>query len=103
VSKETHYGLEFAANRGRLHLASEAAWLKLKRPGNADPTFFGGYAEVGLFLTDDSRSYKNGNFDRTTPRNPVGDGGLGALELNLRYDRLDLTDGTIDGGTQDGF
>jgi len=77
--------------------------LRVNRLGAADPTFFGGYAEIGMFLTDDTRTYKNGAFDRTTPRNPVSDGGFGALELNLRYDRLDLTDANIDGGTQDGF
>lgn len=103
VFDETHLGLEFAMNRGRMHVAGESAWLKVNRPGDADPTFFGGYAEIGFFLTNDSRSYKNSVFDRTTPRRPVSSGGIGALELNLRYDRLDLTDANIGGGTQDGF
>lgn len=103
VDDEKHFGLEFAANRGRLRLSGEAAWLTVNRAVGSDPTFFGGYAELGILLTDDSRNYKNGAFDRITPRRPVGDGGLGALELNLRYDRLDLRDGSIDGGTQDGF
>ena len=29
------------------------------------------------------------------------EGGIGAIQLNLRYDTLDLNDGTIVGGTQD--
>ncbi len=103
VSKERHFGLEFAADRGRLRFSSEAAWLTASIPGSVDPTFFGGYAEIGILLTNDRRTYKNGAFDRIVPRHPVGGGGLGALELNLRYDRLDLTDRSIDGGTQDGF
>ncbi|MGE4322279.1 MAG: porin [Sphingobium sp.] len=103
VNRETHFGTELALNHKRFHFAGEAAWLKVDRPGDADPTFFGGYVEAGLFLTDDSRSYKNGTFDRTTPGSPLTDGGMGALELNLRYDRLDLTDRGIGGGTQDGF
>jgi len=103
VDSEMHVGTEFALNRKRLHLAGEAALLKVKRPGDADPTFFGGYAEAGMFLTDDTRSYRNGAFDRTTPSSPLGDGGFGALELNLRYDHLDLTDAGIGGGTQNGF
>ena len=103
VDHETHYGAEFALNRKRLHLAGEAAWLKADRPGDADPTFFGGYAEAGIFLTDDTRSYRSGAFDRVTPTRPLGEGGFGALELNVRYDHLDLTDAGIGGGTQNGF
>ena len=103
VTRERHFGLEFAADRGRLRLSSEAAWLTASIPGSINPTFFGGYAEIGILLTDDKRNYKNGAFDRITPRHPVGGGGLGALELNLRYDRLDLADRSIDGGTQDGI
>lgn len=103
VARETHYGAEFALNRARVHLAGEAAWLRAARPGAADPTFFGGYAEAGLLLTDDTRGYKNGTFDRIVPTRPLGEGGFGALELNLRYDRLDLTDAGVTGGTQDGF
>jgi phosphate-selective porin OprO/OprP len=103
VNDETHYGAELATNWKRVHFASEAAWLRVNRPGPADPLFFGGYAEVGLFLTDDTRVYKNGQFDRVTPTHPLGGGGLGAVELNLRYDRLDLTDKGIGGGVQNGY
>ena len=103
VDSETHIGTEFAAKWRRLHVAGEAAWLHLDRPGDADPTFFGGYAEMGVFLTDDSRTYRNGTFDRTVPNRPISDGGFGALEINARYDRLDLTDAGIGGGTQDAF
>jgi len=103
VDSETHIGTELAANWRRLHVAGEAAWLHANRPGDADPTFFGGYAEVGFFLTPDSRTYKGGTFDRVVPARPLGGGGFGALEINARYDRLDLTDAGIGGGTQDGF
>ncbi|MDE8651516.1 OprO/OprP family phosphate-selective porin [Novosphingobium album (ex Liu et al. 2023)] len=103
VEDETQYGLEFALNRKRLHLAGEAAWLRVGRPADRSPTFFGGYFEAGLFLTPDSRGYRNGTFDRTVPTHPLSAGGIGAIEVNLRYDRLDLTDAGIGGGTQDGF
>lgn len=103
VNHETHYGAELAANRKRIHLAGEAAWLTVDRPGDADPTFFGGYAEAGIFLTEDSRGYKSGVFDRTVPTTPLGDGGIGAVEFNIRYDHLDLTDAGIGGGVQDGY
>lgn len=101
---ETNYGLEAAMIRGPLHLAGEAHWLRARRPGLVDPTFFGGYAEVGYFLTKgDTRGYKNGTFDRVKPVGPAGEGGIGAIQVNLRYDYLDLVDAGIVGGTQNGY
>lgn len=105
ATSETSYGLEGALISGPFHAAVEGYWQQVDRPGAlGDPTFFGGYAEVGYFLTKgDTRGYKGGTFDRTKPANPVGKGGMGSLQLNLRYDRLDLNDGGIIGGTQDGY
>jgi phosphate-selective porin OprO and OprP len=70
------------------------------RPGLADPTFNGGYAELGYMLTDDITAYKNGAFDRIRPKRPLGKGGIGALQFNLRYDWLDLDSAGIIGGRQ---
>ena len=67
------------------------------------PTYFGGYAELGYFLTGETRGYKGGRFDRTKVRNPVGKGGAGAFQINLRYDYLDLNDDGIVGGKQSGY
>lgn len=104
ASSETGYGAEAAVINGRFHATGEAFWQTVNMPGMlSDPTFFGGYAEVGMFLTDDTRGYKGGKFDRIKPNSPVGEGGMGAVQINLRYDRLDLSDGTILGGTQDGL
>ncbi len=100
---EASAGLEFAAIRGRLHVASEAQWLRVRRPGLADPTFTGGYVEGGLLLTDDSRVWRNGTFDRIVPKTALGSGGSGAVELNLRYDWLDLSDAGIVGGRQGSY
>lgn len=104
VEKETHYGLEAALIRGPLHAAGEVHWLHadvLDR--SADPTFFGGYAEVGYFLTGETRGYKSDRFDRTKVLKPVDGGGFGAVQLNLRYDHLDLSDAGIAGGRQRGY
>lgn len=104
ANSETHYGLEFAAVRGRWHAAAETHWLTADRIGGANPTFFGGYAEVGYYLTaGDTRVYKNGIFDRSPPKNPVDKGGIGSIQLTLRYDYLDLSDRDIRGGTQKGY
>lgn len=104
ATSETGYGLEVAYLSGRFHATGEAHWQKVGRVGGPNPTFFGGYAEVGYFLTGgDTRTYKNGAYDRVKPKNPVNKGGMGALELNLRYDRLDLSDAGIVGGKQNGY
>ncbi|MGX7927288.1 OprO/OprP family phosphate-selective porin [Tsuneonella sp. HG094] len=102
---ETGYGLEAAYVRGPIHAVAEGHWQRVDRPGAlANPTFFGGYAEAGVFLTKgDTRAYKGGAFDRIKPKNPVGKGGFGAVQVNLRYDYLDLIDAGIVGGKQDTY
>ncbi|MFZ9395404.1 MAG: OprO/OprP family phosphate-selective porin [Erythrobacter sp.] len=105
ADSETAYGLEAAFISGPFHAAAEGHWQEVSRPGAlTNPTFFGGYAEVGYFFTKgDTRGYKEGMWDRTKPANPVGKGGMGSLQLNLRYDVLDLSDAGILGGKQDGY
>jgi phosphate-selective porin OprO/OprP len=97
---ETSLGAELAYVAGRFHATGEGHWLTAHRPGLADPTFFGGYGEIGYLLTDDVTAYKGGVYDRIRPRRPLGGGGIGALQLNARYDFLDLSDGVIVGGRQ---
>ncbi|MBX7459326.1 OprO/OprP family phosphate-selective porin [Qipengyuania sp. 1NDH17] len=97
-------GLEAAMISGPFHAVAEGYWQNVDMPMAGNPTFFGGYAEVGYFLTGgDTRGYKGGKFDRTKPANPVGEGGMGSLQLNLRYDHLDLNDAGIIGGIQNGY
>ena len=98
---ERNFGLELAYLHGPFHVTLEGHQLTARRPGLPDPTFRGGYAEIGMLLTPGDKSgYRNGAFDRIRPVNPVSAGGIGAIQLNARYDRLDLTDGAIVGGTQ---
>lgn len=100
---ETSLGVEAAWSGGRFHAAAESAWMTALRPaGLADPTFNGAYGEVGYFLTDDTLPYKasDGSWNRIRPKRPLGSGEMGAFQLNLRYDWLDLSDGLIVGGRQ---
>jgi phosphate-selective porin OprO/OprP len=104
VDRETNYGLEAAAVRGPFHAAGEVHWLQAKTlTQGLEPTFFGGYAELGYHLTGETRGYKGGRWDRTKVLKPVGQGGIGAIQLNLRYDHLDLNSGGIRGGRQQGY
>jgi phosphate-selective porin OprO/OprP len=101
VSSERGLGLEGAVIAGPFHAAGEAFWQTVKRSAAADPTFFGGYAEVGMVLTrGDARGYRDGAFDRLKPSKPINAGGIGAIEVNARYDYLDLNDAGIVGGQQ---
>ena len=101
ATSERGLGVEAAALAGPFHVAGEGFWQTARRPGFADPTFFGGYAEVGYVLTrGDARIYKDGAFDRLAPSRPINAGGPGAIEVNARYDYLDLNDAGIVGGRQ---
>lgn len=98
---ERNFGAELAYIRGPLHVTLEGHRMTAIRPGLPNPTFWGGYAEVGLLVTPgDKTGYRGGAYDRIRPVRPVGKGGVGAIQLNARYDRLDLTDGAIVGGLQ---
>ena len=103
VIKEQRFGVEAAAVNGRFHVATEAHWLKAQRDRLDDPTFFGAYAELGVFLTKDSRPLNGGLFGSIKPTKPVGGGGLGAVQVNVRYDYLDLNSGAVVGGKQNGY
>jgi phosphate-selective porin OprO and OprP len=105
VEQESSYGLEAAFIQGPFHAAAEAHWLDSDLLDRSSRNFFGGYAEIGYFLTGETRGYRNGRWDRTSVKRPVGgdEGGFGALQLNLRYDHLDLNSAPTFGGIQNGF
>lgn len=103
AEREQSWGVEAAGVNGRWHAAGEAYWHRASLPGAADPTFFGAYAEVGFFLTGDSRPLKGGQFGAIKPNKPLGDGGIGAVQINARYDYLDLNSAGVVGGQQRGY
>jgi phosphate-selective porin OprO/OprP len=103
VDNETDYGVEFAAIHGPFHAVAEGHWMEAGRINGPTPTFFGGYAELGWYITGETRGYRNGVFDRTRVLRPLSAGGPGAFQLNVRYDRLDLSDSGITGGSQNAY
>lgn len=68
-----------------------------------DPSFFSAYAEVGFFLTGETRGYKNGTWDRTKVLNPFDKGGKGAVQLIGRLDYLDLDTAKLKNGLTNNF
>ncbi len=104
VDQETSWGVEVAGVRGPWHAVAEAHWLHARRPAAPTARFWGGYAEVGYFLTrGDSRPYDRGIFGAAKPARPLGKGGIGAVQVNLRYDYLSLDSGAIRGGRQNAY
>lgn len=101
ASGERSFGAELAYVAGPFHATLEGHRITALRPGLPNPSFWGGYAEVGMLVTPgDKTGYRNGAYDRIKPAHPVNEGGIGAIQLNARYDRLDLNDGAIIGGLQ---
>lgn len=99
---ERNFGAELAYVQGPFHATAEGHVMTALRPDLANPRFWGGYVEVGMLVTGgDTTGYKGGVYDRIRPTNPISAGGIGAIQLNARYDRIDLSDGAITGGTQD--
>jgi phosphate-selective porin OprO/OprP len=99
---ERNFGAELAYVQGPFHATAEGHVMTALRPDLANPTFWGGYVEVGMLVTGgDTTGYKGGVYDRIRPTNPISAGGIGAIQLNARYDRIDLSDGAIVGGSQE--
>jgi phosphate-selective porin OprO/OprP len=109
-------GLELGAILKSFHVAAEAqqVWVRGYRPGRGfgandgpagglfyagNPSFRSAYAEVGYYLTGESRGYKGGRWDRPKLLHPFNAGGWGALQLNARLDWLDLSDRVGGGAT----
>ena len=101
ATSERRYGVEVAYMTGPFHAVVEGNAITAVRPGLSNPTFKGGYAEVGYVLTGEKAPYKGGIFDRLRPAKGIDEGGIGAIQVNLRFDHLDLNDSDIVGGRQD--
>jgi phosphate-selective porin OprO/OprP len=97
-------GLEVVSMRGPLSVQGELIVSKVEGTDSGDRMFWGGYVEVGWFLTGDHRVYDEqlGVFSRVVPtrerENLFKRGGGGALELTGRVSIIDLDDGPITGG-----
>jgi phosphate-selective porin OprO/OprP len=97
------YNLEAYWRKGPYLVGFEYLGSDVESPESGDP-FFSGYHITGSWaVTGETRAYRkrSGTFDPLPVARPVNQGGWGALETVFRYSRLDLTDGTVDGGEMD--
>jgi phosphate-selective porin OprO/OprP len=89
-------GAEFAAQKGPFFLGSEYEHISIERRDIAStPSFDGYYVEGTWFLTGETKAYNQGNaaFDGPTTVNHVFNpaaGGIGAIELALRWSDMNL-------------
>jgi phosphate-selective porin OprO/OprP len=90
VKSLRYAGAEAAAVFGPLTVAGEVGRLWLDRPNLVNNAFTGFYGYAAYMLTGETRPFKGGNFDRVRPFTELGKDGLGAFELALRFDKLDL-------------
>ena len=103
VTDFSKVGAEIATVMGPFSAQAEYITTSVNRNAASDLNFDGWYAQAGFFLTGESRNYKKGVFGGITPKTNVGDGGIGAWELALRYSTLDLIDKDINGGDVDSY
>ncbi|MDT8371141.1 MAG: porin [Gammaproteobacteria bacterium] len=101
VSDFLKVGAEVATVMGPFSAQAEYITTSVSRNNASDLDFNGWYAQAGYFFTGESRNYKKGAFGSITPKASVGEGGIGAWELGLRYSTVDLTDADITGGEAD--
>ena len=94
--------LEASRVNGRISWQTELLSTRVQRTGFDDVRFWGAYAYVSWFLSNDSRNYNagNGQYDALTPSSPLFKGGRGAFELAFRASYVDLTDKDVTGGQE---
>jgi phosphate-selective porin OprO/OprP len=94
--------LEASQVAGRFSWQSELLAARVHRDGAEGLDFWGAYALVSWFLTDDSRNYNygSGSFEQVRVGSPLLEGGRGAFELALRASYVNLTDRDVIGGRE---
>lgn len=90
---DTAIGLEAAGVWRSFSVQGEWATIDADLTGGGDASADAYYVFASFFPTGEQRKYKaaDGKFDRVSIREPLGGGGLGAVELAVRYDAADLT------------
>ncbi|MBW8304198.1 MAG: porin, partial [Brevundimonas sp.] len=87
-------GLEAAGVWRSFSVQGEWATIDADLTGGGSARADAYYVFASFFPTGEQRKYKaaDGKFDRVSIRNPVTRGGMGAVELAVRYDAADLTE-----------
>lgn len=102
ADKVIRTSLEASRVSGRFSWQSELLSTRVDRKGMPGVRFWGAYAYVSWFLTNDTRNYLEGygKFGALTPSNPLFKGGRGAFEIAFRASWVDLSDKDVIGGEE---
>ena len=99
-------GAEFALARSSFWvqgevLSAQVDLLPVGSPDGRSASFDAQYVEAGWFLTGERKPYSRSSrsFTRLRPKAPVPEG-RGAWELAARWDHIDLSRGSVLGGSQ---
>ena len=97
------YNLEAYWRKGPYLVGFEYLGTDVDSAASGDPFFHGYHLSGSWAVTGEMRTYRkrSGLFNALPVSRPVNQGGWGALEAAFRYSRLDLTDGTVEGGEMD--
>jgi phosphate-selective porin OprO/OprP len=97
------YSLEAYWRKGPYLVGFEYLGSDVDSTDSGDPYFHGFHLSGSWAVTGEMRSYRkrSGIFNPLPVARPVHQGGWGTLETAFRYSRLDLTDGTVEGGEMD--
>ena len=97
------YSLEAYWRKGPYLVGFEYLGADVDSAESGDPFFHGFHLSGSWAVTGEMRTYRkrSGIFNPLPVAKPVHQGGWGTLETAFRYSRLDLTDGTVDGGEMD--
>ena len=92
--------LELSWLDGPLWVASEYTAVHVGSQQYDNPNFYGYHVSANYFITGEHRGYnhRTGTVRRIRPRLDFSEGGMGALELSLRYSFLDLNDAAVEDG-----
>jgi phosphate-selective porin OprO and OprP len=93
---DTQFGVEGLYIWKNFSVQGEYASVSVDRTNGLDQDLSTYYVEASWFPTGEMRNLdvKKGELGRTKVLNPMTAGGMGALELAVRYDNVDLTDVT---------
>jgi phosphate-selective porin OprO/OprP len=102
TDKSDLFGLEGAGVFGPFQVVGEVISESTTGKNGAEDHDFGAQSiYVSYFLTGETRPYETAGarFDRVKTKKNFGVDGMGAWEVAVRYSKINLNDGAVDGGS----
>lgn len=91
ADRRTELGFELAGTLSAISLQGEYKTQSLHNDVNKTYQMSAYYAMASYFVTGEHRPYKKASFGRVKPNKPIDQGGLGALEVLLRFSNMSVS------------